>query len=134
MSVIQVTAERQNSPYPAITVDYDIGDSLNQLVSQYGEPVVYIHARRSIYQSLQNYLRGWIDKAIDQQIPYELLVEEVNKGMKTWAPGKRRTMTDREKAQQLLDKLSPAERAAVFREHEAQLRRQMHGDSHPQSG
>jgi hypothetical protein len=120
MQTIRTTVERQTSGFPPITVEYQMGENLNELLSQFGESVVYTHARRSFVSALQSYVRSMIDKGVDQGSTYEAVLEEVLEGVKTWRPSRRRAkMTDKEKAQAILDRLSPAERMAVFRDYEA---------------
>jgi coenzyme F420-reducing hydrogenase beta subunit len=100
-----------------------MGDSLSELVSQFGESTVFAHARRSIVTALQSYIRGLIDKGTEKGYTYEKIVDEVNDGLKTWQPSKRKiAKTAKEKAEAILSRLSPGERLTVLREIESQLR------------
>jgi hypothetical protein len=115
--MVKISAERKpngDKKGGSIEVDYDIPDTLNDMVQRYGENVVYNHARGSVIVALQGYLRSQLGK--DKPAS----PADIQKEVRTWKPGVRKQgKSPAEKAREQLAKLTPEERAALLKEHRA---------------
>lgn len=130
MQLVAVTVERQNSGCPPVTVEYKIGETIDELLAQFGDTVSAVHLRRSILNSFGNHIRAIIDKGAELGLTYQQIIEEANKSAETWKPGRRRaSKTPKEKVADLLAKLSPSERMAIFKDYEANPTEEARGDS-----
>lgn len=107
---MKVSAKRKDGP--GVEVDYDFGDDLKTLVANFGEEIVFQHARGSLVVALQGWLRSLLDR--------EKSPAEIQKEVKNWKPGQRRQgKTQKEKALDMLSKLSPEDRAALVKQMKA---------------
>lgn len=108
---MQVQAQVNTGEYAgrSATVEYSALDveDLAGLVQNFDEDVIFNHAKRSFVISLQAYVRAQIESGKSQ--------EEIQEAVSEWKPGQRRqTKTPAEKIQDLLAKLSPADREAFL--------------------
>lgn len=106
---MQITAS-ENKNGTSITVEFDPGESLEDMVKRFGEETVKSHASRSIVIALQAHLRAEVAKGKTQ--------DEIQATVKDWRPGERRKGKSlQEKVRETLGKLSPQERAALLKEY-----------------
>ena len=87
-----------------IGFDYDFGDTLETLVEQFTEEVVYKAAMKSFVISLQAVMRQKYQK---DRSTWE---DECEK----WKPGIRRSVDKVEKVTKLTERMSPEEKAALL--------------------
>jgi hypothetical protein len=108
MQTIEVKAQRGENG-PTVTANYDVGDSVAELITQFGEEVIYSHVRRSLVIALQAYMRAQLDA---EKTP-ETIIESV----KEWKPGLRKAAkSPMERAREEIARMSPADRQALAKE------------------
>lgn len=104
---MKVSAKRKDGP--SVEVDYDFGDDLDSLIKNFGTDIVFQHAKGSLVVALQGWLRSLLDRGTS--------AADIQKEVKNWKPGQRRQgKTQKEKAAELISKLSPEERAALLKQ------------------
>lgn len=105
---MEVTAERKGGP--SVTVDYDFGETLSDLSNAFGDESVYNHARRSLVVALQSFIRTQIEAGKSQ--------DEIQAAVGEWKPGHRKAgKTPQERVHDMLQRMSPADRAALLKEY-----------------
>jgi hypothetical protein len=108
MTPIEVTAEK-NSTGASTTATYNLGDTIPELVEQFGEEVVISHVKRSITIALQAFMRVQLDGGKS--------TEEIQAAVATWKPGVRKAAkTPIERAREEFQRMSPADRAMLIKE------------------
>lgn len=118
MQLTKIAAQRGNEP--PVEVEVEIADDLEELRQQYGDDVVFSHAKRSVIIALQAYMRSLMDqgreKGQDAATTANTIVEQV----RGWKPSQKKApKTVQEKARDILSKLSPADRALLIKEFRA---------------
>lgn len=91
-----------------ITLDYDFGDTLEAMLSEFGEEAVFLHARADMKVSVQGAIRGFIKAGLDEDQVLEKMTEWE---MPSGAP---RSKDPVDKLEKILGKLSAEEREAVL--------------------
>ena len=108
MQEVEVTAEKMSTG-ATVTASFSFGDSVSELITQFGEDVVYSHVRRSLIIALQAYMRG--------QLEAEKQPEEIIASVPGWKPGLKKTAkSPLERAREEINKMSPADRTALAKE------------------
>lgn len=106
-----ITAKKKDSEN-AVTVEYDLPETLAGLVEKFGEDAVAGAATDSFVISLQSVIRRNFDKSQD----------EVNEAVNSWVPGQRSAAVKKspaEKAKAAFSAMSPEERQAFLAELQA---------------
>lgn len=107
MQKIEITAEKTN--VGECTVSYDMGDTVSELVDQFGEEVVYSRARQSVIIAIQAYIRS--------QLESEKSPEEIQASVADWKPGVRKpAKTPEDRAREALGSMTAEQRAAFLKE------------------
>lgn len=103
----EISAKTKEHPEP-VTVNYDMPETLAELVKKFGEQVVETAANAQLIISLQAYMRRLIEAGKGK--------EEIQKEVDNWSPGVRSVVrqTPFERAASSLDKLTPEERASLL--------------------
>lgn len=121
MQVMKVTAQRGSEP--PVEVDFELADNLHELISQFGDDIVFSHARRSVVIALQGFMRSLMDQGREKGQNSAEIAETIMEAVKTWKPSQKKApRTQQEKARDILSKLSPAERAALLKEYRSKPR------------
>ena len=103
--VVKVRAGGRDSDQ--IEVHYDVGRSLDELTTQFGDVIVAAKAREKIIINLQDYLRNNAKKGVEGA-DLQALADK-------WVPGMRAPGASKaEKAKSAFEALSPEDRAAVL--------------------
>lgn len=129
--VEDVTAKTPDSGRQ-VSVPFDYGANLAAMTAKFGEAIVYSQAQSAIRINLQALLRRHMvdnyDKD-DKKISDAKSDEEIQKLAAEWKPGMatRARKSPKDKLQALLDKIDPAERAALLKQAAAELKAQMAG-------
>lgn len=93
-----------------ITLEYDFGDTLQDMVNNFGEQMVYDRALRSFKISFQSWVTAQLEAGKTE--------DQIKAEAAQWKPGQRKAAkSPQEKLQEMLEKLSPQERQAFFKEH-----------------
>ncbi len=94
---------------PVATVNFAPGETLQELISKFGEGIVFSHARSSVVIALQGYMRSQMKRDNPPDASgMQALVD-------TWKPGVRVAgKSNLEKAKGTLAKLSPEDRAELL--------------------
>jgi hypothetical protein len=107
MQKIEITAEKTNVGECAVS--YDMGDTVQELVQQFGEEVVYSRARQSLIIAIQAYIRGQLEAGKQP--------EEIQEAVADWKPGVRRpAKTPEDRAREALQSMSAEQRQAFLKE------------------
>lgn len=105
---MKITAKlgKDGAPYEA---EYNLGGSLKEMLSLFGEEVVYNKAKAAMIVDIQGVMRG----AIKAKKP----AAEISKLVSAWKPGVRKpSKSPVAKVQEHFAKLSPEERKALLKE------------------
>ena len=106
---MQVSAKRRDSDREVV-VEYHFGDTVEELVENFGEDIIFQHARGSLTVSLQSYIRSQIDA--------EKSDEEIQDAADQWRPGQRRKAKSKaDKVLEELSNMSEEERLAVLQKY-----------------
>jgi GH18 family chitinase len=108
---MQVTAKTKEHP-DTVSVEYDVPESLEELVAKFGNDAVVSAARGQIVIGLQAYLRGNIEKSAEE---LQALADQWKPGTRT--PGVKKSAF--EKASSAITSLSAEERAELLRKLQA---------------
>jgi hypothetical protein len=112
MQTITVSAEVQAKNGKAGgsgSADTKIGENIEELSEQFGEEVVYSHARRSIVVAMQTYIRSQVIEGKSE--------EDIAGSLKGWKPTLKRSAKDPvEKARAEFAKMSPEDRKRFLKE------------------
>lgn len=118
MQTVEVTAERRNGT--PVTVSFDIAETLTELVTQFGEEIVFGHGKRSIVIALQGYMRSLMDAGKEAGKSDSEIATAITEAVANWKPSQKKApKTTQEKARDILGRLSPAERQALLKEYRA---------------
>lgn len=105
---MEISAKTKEHP-EAITVNYDIPDTLADLTAKFGEAVVASNAKGAIVISLQAFMRRHLDKG----------AEELQKLVDSWKPDTRAAAGPKksafEKVQESLSSLTPEQRTELLK-------------------
>lgn len=109
---MKVSAKTKEKPNP-VTVEVAIPDGVDNLRKAFGDEVVGSAAQGAIIISAQAFMRRLIEKGKNQA--------EIQAELSKWKPDVRSVVKQSalEKATAGLDKLSPEERAALFKKYAA---------------
>jgi hypothetical protein len=123
MQEIKVTAQRGDDP--PVDVNYDMAENLNELAQQFGEEIVFGHAKRSIVIALQGYMRTLMDKGKEDGKSQAEVVDIITEAVKGWKPSQKKApMSTADKAKDILSRLSPSEREALLNEYRGKAKKQ----------
>ena len=118
MQTMKVTAQRGTEP--AVEVDYDMAETLAELAEQFGEEIVFGHAKRSIVIALQGHMRSMMDKGKEEGKDPTTVANSITDSVRGWKPSQKKApRSTGEKARDILNRLSPAEREELMREYRA---------------
>lgn len=102
-----ITAKRTDGR--TVSVDYEFGDDIDEMIEKFGDKVVFNHARGSLTVALQGWMRLQLD---NKKSP-----AEIKAAVKDWKPGIRRQgKTPIEKMRAQLSSLSAEDRAALLKD------------------
>ena len=105
MTAIEVTAKIKDGK--PVTVSYDFGDNLKEMVSKFGDEVVYSNAKANMRISLQDLVRAGIKG--------EKKPKEITKDVTEWIPGvKKKGKSKAEKLKDQVAELSPEEKKELL--------------------
>ncbi|HEY7506614.1 MAG TPA: hypothetical protein VH621_03340 [Nitrososphaera sp.] len=89
-----------------VSFNYDLPATLQEAIDQLSEPVVEALAIRSIVVAVQGHARGLLNSGKTEQ--------EIQTAMNDWRPGMpRQVKSAEEKFDELWEKMSPEDRAAI---------------------
>ena len=118
MQNMKVAAQRGSEP--PVEVEVEMAETLAELVTQFGEEIVFSHARRSVIIALQGYMRSLMDQGREKGADAASIAQTIVDQVRIWKPSQKKApKTVTEKARDILGKLSPAERAALIKEYRA---------------
>jgi hypothetical protein len=118
MQTVKVVAQRGTEP--PVEVDFDIAENLSELTEQFGDEIVFSHAKRSVIIALQGYMRSLMDQQREKGADAATIAATIVDQVRGWKPSQKKApKTTAEKARDLLTRLSPAERAALVKEFRA---------------
>jgi hypothetical protein len=105
---MEISAKTKEHP-EAVVVNYDIPDTLNDLVGKFGEGVIASNAKGALVISLQSFMRRHLDKG----------QAELQKLVDTWKPDVRSAAGPKksafEKVQDALGGLTPEQRVELIK-------------------
>lgn len=123
MSAIEVTARKPNPDGDdrEVTVSYDFGDNLSEMVDLYGEDVSYNRAKASMVIDLQARLRAWMTDNLDKEgnvVSKAKDDDEIIGLAAEWKPGIKKISrkSPKEKLLDMLKEMSPEDRAKFLAE------------------
>ncbi len=97
-----------------VEVDYDFGETLEEMVKKFGEEAVHSNARASFTVSLQGIVRNAMKVKEGET---EKTDEEIQALVNEWTPGTRKPGKSKlEKAQDLVGGLSAEEKEALLKQ------------------
>jgi hypothetical protein len=106
--MVKIVAQT-TEPEASVEFDYEIPENLADLVTRFGEQVVFSHVKRSIIIAAQGTARGLMKGGKN--------AEAIQQSMDTWKPGEPRAVKSAaDKISTLVDKLTPEEREALVAE------------------
>lgn len=109
MNMTRETVNAEVREGPAVTFEYDFGDTIEDANKIFGAEVVWAFAKRALVIAAQGYARGLLKS--------EKTVEEIQAAFETWKPGAPRAKADPvEKAREQWSKMSAEDRANLLRE------------------
>lgn len=116
---MQVTAKITSGEYEGkgTTVEYKPLDAanLNELVANFGEDLVFTHAKRSFVVGLQSFVRAQIETGKEEA--------GVQEAVDDWKPGQKRPgKSPNERIADIMAKLSPEEREQVLKDYGVNLK------------
>lgn len=101
--VVKVTTGEHAGKEASFT--YDIPTTLREAIDNFGEDVCEAHCIRSLVVAIQGHARGMVGKKTDA---------EIQAAMDDWRPGMpRQSKSAEEKFDELWEKMSPEDRAAI---------------------
>jgi hypothetical protein len=107
-----MTAETVNAQVhegPAVTFQYDFGDTSEETNARFGDEIVYALAKRALVIAVQGHARGLLRSGKS--------VEEIQEALNEWKPGAPRAkMSTEDKLRAEWLKMSPEDRANLLRE------------------
>ena len=116
MQTLQVVAQRGTAP--SIEVNFDMADNLVELTTQFGDELVYSHAKRSVIIALQGYMRSIMDQETEKGKSQAEIAQIVADAVSSWKPSQKKApKSTAEKARDILSRLSPAERKALLKDY-----------------
>jgi hypothetical protein len=103
------TVNAQVKEGPAVTFEYDFGDTIEQAYEIFGADVVWAFAERGLIIAAQGHARGLLKSGKS--------VDEIHAAFKEWKPGApRETKSSEDRVREQFAKMSPEDRAALLRE------------------
>jgi hypothetical protein len=112
MQEIEIAAEltaKNGNEAKASTVKTQIGENIEELGGQFGNDVVYSHARRSIIIAMQTSIRGMLEQGKSDA--------EIQAQMAEWKPGlKRPAKTPLDRVRDEFTRMSPEDRKRILKE------------------
>jgi hypothetical protein len=121
MQLNKVVATRGTNE-PPVEVEIELADNLQELIGQFGDEVVFSHAKRSVIIALQGYMRSLMDQGREKGQSAAEIASSITEAVRTWKPSQKKApRSASEKARDLLSRLSPAERAALFKEYRSKV-------------
>jgi hypothetical protein len=102
-----------------------MAENLKELAEQFGEDLIYNHARRSIIIAAQGFMRSIMDQGKEKGKDDATIANEIVEAVRTWKPSQKKApKSAQEKARDILGRLSPAERQALLKEYRAKAKEQ----------
>jgi len=93
----------------SVSFEYEFGSSLDQAVELFGEDIVWAYTLRALVIASQGHARGLIKSGKS--------ADEIRTSLETWKPGAPRiSRSPEERVRELMDKMSPEDRAAILSE------------------
>lgn len=121
MQTMKVAAQRGTEP--PVEVEVEMAENLNELVQQFGEEIVFSHARRSVVIALQGYMRSLMDQGREKGEDAATIAQNILSQVTNWKPSQKKApKSQSEKARDILSRLSPAERQALLKEYRNKAR------------
>lgn len=117
MSVVEVTAQLgKEEDSPSATVGYDFGDNLDEAVEKFGAEVVFSRFKSASIIDLQALIRRHLGAKDKEGKPTPKTQEEIQGLVDNWSPGAQTRVrkTDKQKAEELLEKLPAAQLAELL--------------------
>lgn len=121
MKVLPVSAKIGKDGTP-VTINYPMGESLAEIVEQYGEDIIFNHAKSSIVVALQGFMRSRIDPdreggALSQEALQQEIDGDGTEENPGWKPGTRQPgKSAAEKVREQISKMDPELRKALLAE------------------
>jgi hypothetical protein len=114
MAQIQISAKRKDDA-AATNVNYELGTTVDELVTQFGADVVATKARQSIIIDAQSFIRRQITPGKDGVVATQ---EQVQAAINGWKPDNRvvTKQSAGEKAKAAIGTMSPDERKALLKQ------------------
>ena len=110
--VVEKDGKKVTEPAYSVAANIDFGANLEATVAKFGESVVHKQAVAAMTVAFQGWLRSQGSQGKNPQ--------EIQAGADAWKPGERKAgKTPQERLKELLDAMSPEDRAAVLKEHKA---------------
>lgn len=118
MSQIQISAKRKDDANPTV-VNYDLGSTVDELVTQFGADVVATKARQSIIIDAQSFIRRQITPDKDGGVKSP---DEIQAAINTWKPDNRvvTKQSAADKASAAIGSMTPDERKELLRKLKAE--------------
>ena len=112
MAKVQISAKRKDDP-SVTTVDYELGGTVDELVSQFGADVVATKARQSIVIDLQAYIRRQITPDKDGK---SVSAKDLQANVGAWKPDNRVTtkLSAADKVKKALTEMTPEAKKALL--------------------
>lgn len=116
MQTVKVVAQRGTEP--PVEVDFDVAENITELREQFGDEIVFSHAKRSVIIALQGYMRSLMDQGREKGANAADIATSIVEAVKGWKPSQKKApKSTQEKARDILSRLSPVERAALLAEY-----------------
>jgi len=104
----ELTAKNGNEAKSA-SAKMNVGENLEELGNQFGQEVVYSHARRSIVIAMQTSIRGMLEQGKTEH--------EIQAAMAEWRPGvKRPAKTAMDRVREEISRMSPEDKKRILKE------------------
>ncbi len=100
-----------------VTINYEFGTTVADLVKKFGEPIVLAHVLSSFTIALQGTIRAKMKKYLDAKPAQPVNVPAIQKELAEWKPGLR--VPGKSKAEKIKDdykQMSPEERKELMKD------------------
>ena len=110
---VQATANLDDGTKREVNVNYDFGNSMEEMAEKFGVDTVYANAKAQMTINLQAAMRRW---ATPKEGEPTLSDEEIQAQAAKWQPGNKQVArkTKSEKVADLLAAMTPDEKRALF--------------------
>ena len=115
-----ITASLGKKSGDSETCSYDFGEDLDAAVEIFGGEVVYANFKAQATIGLQSYMRNQMRLTDSEGKATPIRGKALQKAVEDWVPGEKKpARSPVEKAKDQMSKLSPEQRAALFKEFKA---------------